>query len=458
MEHVIWWNSTEIIVRVGHYSNYIQNQSTFPEVTMIFTRDSDTSTDYIGWEMPVWFMSDKHTDPLINRGDGIFEDIEIIAKYFEPTNDPTIDPTQNPIIEPTTDPSVNPTLHPSVNPSESPTIAPSNPSTEPTTIPTMIPSLHPTVDPSSNPTDLPTVDPTFYPLPTLIGTLSTTSAPNVYLSSEPSTNPSVSPTTRFLANITNEPTLEPTIGPSQDPSFKSTQSTEDEAGTEIEQKDGGDFVHIIMIVAFIIVTLIVIMTSLIFIVRKHIRKQNLRTLEKRVSTMVDMDANNTMDISNIGEAADIAQAKTPTSTEQTYPELNPSPSNDPKIHPLDRNQTLDSSIGDMFTNMPQKKTPNATDQGPHNIMHDLNRNLSDDSDIGDMYRNPVNPTPYNMTTAADLNEMEEESDPENILQTNNVYDDNTMAKEMKVEYDPTHVIDTMKDENEAIGYHVRMIF
>ena len=85
----IWWNESTILVDIGHYSNYTRDPSTFPELTIPFTRISGTDPIFFGWDMPVWWMTDEATPPLINRGNGTFDNIEIVSQYFEP-------PTSNP--------------------------------------------------------------------------------------------------------------------------------------------------------------------------------------------------------------------------------------------------------------------------------------------------------------------------------------------------------------------------
>ena len=45
----IFWNETQVIVGIGHYSNFTQDPSTFPERTMEFMRTAGTDSKFLGW-------------------------------------------------------------------------------------------------------------------------------------------------------------------------------------------------------------------------------------------------------------------------------------------------------------------------------------------------------------------------------------------------------------------------
>lgn len=79
--------------------------------------------------MPVWFMGDRDQDPLINRGDAIIQDIQIISKYFESSNESNTSASRQLSVNPSTSPIANDqqsSLEPSTNPlTESPSMEPS---------------------------------------------------------------------------------------------------------------------------------------------------------------------------------------------------------------------------------------------------------------------------------------------------------------------------------------------
>ena len=58
-------------------------------MTQVFTRNEGTNPIYLGWQMSVWWRSDKNSDSLVNRDNATFENIEIISIFFEPIANPT---------------------------------------------------------------------------------------------------------------------------------------------------------------------------------------------------------------------------------------------------------------------------------------------------------------------------------------------------------------------------------
>ena len=106
----IWFNESLVLFSIGHYSNYTQNPSSWPELQQAFIREAETGEEYIGHDMPVWWMSDKTQEPLYNRGNGTFSDITIISRRWT-TMMPTADPTT---AYPSDEPSYSPTIEPTV--------------------------------------------------------------------------------------------------------------------------------------------------------------------------------------------------------------------------------------------------------------------------------------------------------------------------------------------------------
>eukprot|EP01083_Nonionella_stella_P012417 35247_1 len=214
-----------------------------------------TLPQFIGVEVPVWWMSNKFQGYDYNRGNATFSNITIIsytpssnnpteAPTMEPTTDtqsptfspsvhstrsptieptpepthrPTKDPTLDPTMEPTTEPTTHPTIEPTVNPTAYPTIEPtSDPSVDPTTDPTIDPTVDPTVDPTKDPTAYPSIDPTVDP------TTDPTIDPTMDPTTDPTRSPSAPPTNAPSHAPSNAPSVAPTYSPSAAPSWSPT--------------------------------------------------------------------------------------------------------------------------------------------------------------------------------------------------------------------------------------------
>ena len=195
------------------------------------------------------------------------------------------------------------------------------------------------------------------------------------LSIEPTMEPTIEPTpTTFPNDGIIDPTLEPTMNPSQEPTKTMANQqlvsstvfpSSIEMKRENEASTNPDFLPII---ASISTASAVIIVCIIIILRAYRKRDRVRSLEKRVSTLVEME--------QTGEY-NMTQSKTPTSENRGLHDLNPSPSTD---------------LGHMFEDTePQPGTPNLTaaDQGPH----DLLRNETIGSDVRDMYGYHDYPTP-----------------------------------------------------------------
>merc|ERR1712013_75406 len=115
--------------------------------------------EYLGVEMPVWFVSDSgftNGNEYV-RGNGTFSNIVITSRGFTP--EPTLYPTVNPTSPPTSLPTAFPTVHPTSTPSNDPTSDPTRDPTEKAIIVNPSPTRSPsTSSPSTEPTPSPSAD------------------------------------------------------------------------------------------------------------------------------------------------------------------------------------------------------------------------------------------------------------------------------------------------------------
>ena len=118
------WNATHLSVYMKNY-NVTDGQvaeGTNRTWSQSWTR-SATHLDYIGEEVPVWFMTNKFSTQQYNIGNGTFSNIVISTEYetAEPTWVPTTDPSADPTVDPTKDPTKDPTSDPTTVPTPGPT-------------------------------------------------------------------------------------------------------------------------------------------------------------------------------------------------------------------------------------------------------------------------------------------------------------------------------------------------